>query len=95
MKLAGHLHRTEAETKETVDSQEFARWMAMYEIDPWGEDRIELAIAKGNAARFGGHLDTWVHAPPEPEQDRKALGIKIFDSFKLAVMSAEALKGKP
>lgn len=92
MKLAGHLGMSERRTKEEVNSQEFARWMAMYELDPWGEERIEHAIARGNMARFGRQWEDWVHVPPEPEVDKKALGRRIFESFRVAIVAAEAMK---
>ena len=38
-----------------VDSLEFAEWSAMYELDPWGDDRIERAVVSKK-----------IYQPPKP-----------------------------
>lgn len=50
MRLAGHLHRTEAELRRDLSQAEFYRWMAMYEFEPWGRRAETLQQAKIGAA---------------------------------------------
>lgn len=54
------MHCTVAEAKERVDEEEFILLLKLYQVDPWGEERMDLRFAMlgcliGNAMRaFGG-----------------------------------------
>lgn len=37
-------HTTLAETKRRMSSSEFAKWCALYRINPWGDDWLQAAI---------------------------------------------------
>lgn len=36
-------HTSVERTQETINSREFTEWLALYEIDPWGDDWAQAA----------------------------------------------------
>lgn len=42
-------HKSLAECRKHISSQEFALWLAEYHMEPWGDLRLELIIANALA----------------------------------------------
>lgn len=40
------LGRTVAELENTLSAAEYQHWLAMYELDPWGDQRADMRMAK-------------------------------------------------
>lgn len=38
-------HKSVSEAKDSIDSNEFAHWLAYYKLEPWGEERADLRQA--------------------------------------------------
>jgi hypothetical protein len=87
---------TVAEAMDRIDSDEFSQWIAYYEDDPWGESRIEMAIAKGNYVRHPKtEFATWVYQPPLPvAEPKKGLAHKVMSIFGAAIAVANARNKK-
>lgn len=43
--LARSLGRTLAELEATIGANEYAHWLALYRVEPWGEDRGDFRMA--------------------------------------------------
>lgn len=71
--------------QEEIDSKEYADWLAFYLLAPWGEERIENAIARGNVARFGGRISDWKYRPPK-KQSFESLWHDVKTVFSCAAM---------
>jgi hypothetical protein len=71
MRLASHLHRTEAEAKRTVSLEEFYRWKAFDELEGFGRksENIQAAVIAASICRsFGGgkvKADDFLREDPE------------------------------
>jgi len=72
---------TVAELNERIDSRELSEWIAYYNIEPFGQDRMELMLAqltavlananrgkKGRPFRVGDFLIGYEAEPPSFEQ---------------------------
>jgi hypothetical protein len=68
-----------------VDSEEFARWMAAYELDPWDPWKVQMILSRGFRyllASKGIQLDAEALDPtlaPEDE-DMGAKALAIFNA---------------
>lgn len=49
------LGRTVAELEHTLSADEYRLWLAMYELDPWDEQRADMRIAKLICAVLAPH----------------------------------------
>lgn len=56
------LHSTVAEARERLTTDELAGWLALYEIDPWGERRADIREAVIGSAL----LAPWSKSPVPP-----------------------------
>jgi hypothetical protein len=88
MRLASHLHRTEAEAKRTVSLDEFYRWQAFDELEGFGSkaENQQAAVIGAHICRSmsGGKLEAkhllrdvpeWWHEGETLEDEyRKAFG---------------------
>ena len=48
-KLAGHLGATVGELKNRMGAAEFVEWMAYYRLEPFGPERVDVAVAGHSA----------------------------------------------
>ena len=79
---------TVKEAQERIDSAEFAEWMALYSIDPFGEFRADIRIARlccivANALRGKSNkrfeIKDFVHIVENPKEvDESALATKFM-----------------
>ncbi len=60
--LARTLGRTVAELEHTMSPGELVEWQALWELEPWGETRQELATAFG----FSAVCSLWSKEPVPP-----------------------------
>lgn len=55
---------------DVLTADELQDWLALYEVDPWGEHRADLRSAVGAVAVFGGFRELqpeYPYVPPDNE----------------------------
>lgn len=58
------------ELSETISSDEFGQWQALYEMEPWGPERADLgfAIVASTVANYAGRMRPDSSGPAAPAE---------------------------
>jgi len=84
------LGRTVAELENSLSAAEYQHWLAMYALDPWGEQRDDMRMAKMVVAMLAPHTkdriepvdhmlfpDDAHHLPDDLDAQERALMLKL------------------